>query len=517
MRLLAQESALISGVMPRSAPEAQGASSAGILKFLAAVGRSGHELHSVMVARHDHIIAEGWWAPYRPNAVHLLYSLTKSFTSTAVGFAVAEGLFEVSDPVTKFFPQDLPPVVSENLAALRVEHLLTMSSGHADETNATITTEKDWAKAFLRLPIEHAPGSVFFYDSGNSYMLSAIVQKLSGKKLVEYLEPRLFQPLGIRRLSWETCPLGINIGGWGLSVTTETLARFGQLYLQQGQWNGKELLPRAWVEEATSARILQPLPAGVSLEKARESNDWVQGYGYQFWRCRHHAFRGDGAFGQFCMVLPDEDAVVAITSSVRDMQGVMNLVWDHLLPALGAGASKRDAKSEAQLKRELASLALPLPVGKSSSPTARAMKGRLFKLAPNSLGAQSALFDFDGTSCLFRLQGAKGPSEIRCGLGKWVDGVTDMPGTPPSIREIQDPVPGMRRTFKVAAAGAWRNDTTLEMQWRFYETPHHDTVTCRFDGERVTLQFMNSITQLQGAQSHPETRPVLQGTAVAAG
>lgn len=482
------------------AAESHGASES-ILKFLAAVRSSGHELHSVMIAQHGQTLAQGWWAPYRPDAVHLLYSLTKSFTSTAVGFAVGEGLLRVSDSVTRFFPQDLPPTVSKNLAALRVEHLLTMSAGHENETNAIITTERDWVKAFLRCPIEHEPGTRFFYDSGATYMLSAIVQKVTGKPLADYLQPRLFQPLGIRDFKWERCPLGINVGGWGLSVTTESIQRFGQLYLQHGIWEGRPLLQRSWVDQATSFKIQQQPP--------NPTSDWNQGYAYLFWRCRHNAFRGDGAFGQFCIVLPEQDAVVAITSSVRDMQAVLNLVWDNLLPALSAKSGSRDTATQGQLKSELASLTLPLPVS-----TARpAASNRTFALEPNSLGAESVSIEVDETACAFKLKTAGGTSEIRAGFGRWLDGITAMPGTPPSIRDIQDPkAASVPRQIKVAAAAGWKDPGTLELKGYFYETPHHDTVTCRFDGNRLTVDFMNSITQLQGAASHPETRPTLKGT-----
>src|SRR5262249_53568237 len=150
---------------------------------------------------------------------------------------------------------------------------------------------------------------VFLYDTGATYMVSAIVQRASGQKVIDYLTPRLFEPLEVHGMTWETCPRGINTGGWGLSVTTETLAKFGQLYLQKGSWHGKQLLRPEWVEEATTFKIQQPAdPAG------DVSPDWHQGYAYQFWRCRHNAFRGDGAFGQFCIVMPEKNAVVAITS-----------------------------------------------------------------------------------------------------------------------------------------------------------------------------------------------------------
>ena len=328
------------GKLPRSTPEAQGVSSAGILAFLDAVQHSKHELHSFMFVRHGQVVAEGWWSPYGPQFNHTLYSLSKSFTSTAVGFAVAEGRLRVDDRVVSFFPKDLPENVSDNLAALRIKDLLTMSVGNAPEPTTSMVEQQNWVKAFLAWPIPNPPGTQFMYNSAATYMLSAIVQQVTGQKILDYLQPRLFEPLGIHGETWETCPRGINVGGWGLSIQTEGLAKFGQLYLQKGAWQGRQLLPAQWVEEATTFKIQQPLPAKPS--RPNDQNDWVQGYCYQFWRCRHHAFRGDGAFGQFMIVMPEQDAVVAITAETGDMQSELDLVWDHLLPAMKEQPLPRD-------------------------------------------------------------------------------------------------------------------------------------------------------------------------------
>ena len=269
----------IGRALPRSSPEAQGVDSAGLLTFLDALARSKHEFHSLMLVRHGHVVAEGWWAPYRPSAPHMLYSLSKSFTSTAVGLAVAEGKLSVNDRVVTFFPNDLPANVSEHLAALRVKDLLTMSVGHAQDSTGSLWSEENWVKKFLSLPIANVPGSTFLYNSGATYMLSAIVQKVTGQKVIDYLTPRLFVPLGIEGASWESCPRGINSGGWGLKLTTESLAKFGQLYLQNGMWNGRQILPATWVAEATSFKIQQPAP---DLDRAKQNSDWHQGYCYQF-------------------------------------------------------------------------------------------------------------------------------------------------------------------------------------------------------------------------------------------
>jgi len=201
---------------------------------------------------------------------HMLYSLSKSFTSTAIGFAVTEGKLTVNDTVISFFPDQLPDQVSENLAALRVKDLLTMSVGHAEDTTPLMTKQENWVKAFLALPIQNRPGSTFLYNSGATYMQSAIVQKVSGQKVINYLQPRLFRPLGLEGMTWETCPRGINTGGWGLSIQTDALAKFGQFYLQKGTWNGRNILPAAWIEEATTFKIQQPAASGTDLEQPSE-------------------------------------------------------------------------------------------------------------------------------------------------------------------------------------------------------------------------------------------------------
>jgi CubicO group peptidase (beta-lactamase class C family) len=495
----------------RATPEAAGISSRAIRAFLAAVAGSAHEMHSLMIVRHGQNVAQAWWRPYRADTPQTLYSLSKSFTSTAVGFAAAEGKLKITDRVVDFFPDQAPGNVSDNLKALRIQHLLTMSVGHAKDPTPQITREQDWVRAFLALPIENAPGSAFVYNSGATYMLSAIVQKVTGAKLSDYLRPRLFAPLQVREIPWATCPRGIDTGGWGLSATTETLAKFGQLYLQQGRWNGKQLLPQSWVQEATTFKIQQPATApGADLGQLKQTSDWHQGYAYQFWRCRHDAFRGDGAFGQYCIVLPKQDAVIAITSATADMQGLLNLVWEHLLPGMYDKPLPADASASSQLQEQLAALTLPLPSGSRSSPTSVRIDGRRFELESNSLGAKQVALHFKRDVCKFELTTAAGRFHVDCGMGRWADGVTSMPGTPPEISELIGLRVGDQPPAKVGAAGVWKDEDTFQMQWRFYGTPHHDVVTCRFDGDRVQVEFKNSITALTGG-THPETRPVLNG------
>jgi CubicO group peptidase (beta-lactamase class C family) len=390
------------GVLPRSVPEAEGVSSEDILRFVDAVEKSKHELHSFMFLRHGKVIAEGWWDPYRADLKHTLYSTSKSFTSSAVGFAVTEKLLSVEDQVISFFPEDLPDTISPYLSDLTVKDLLMMSAGQdPDPTFAVVSMDSNWVRGFLSTPLLNEPGTKFLYNSLATYMLSAIVQKVTGEKVIDYLTPRLFKPLGIEGIDWETDFRGINTGGWGLRVKTEDMAKFGQLYLQKGSWNGNQILPAEWVEEATTMKIEQApdLP-----QATKDSSDWLQGYCYQFWRCRHHAFRADGAYGQFIIVMPDKDAVIAITAETPDMQGEINLVWKYLLPAIREGELTANDSIQAFLKQKLSSLALPLP-GKSVNPSfVSDISGKIFSIEPNEGQVASMSFTFSDNICNLALQ-----------------------------------------------------------------------------------------------------------------
>jgi hypothetical protein len=295
----------------------------------------------------------------------------------------------------------------------------------------------------------------------------------------------------------------MNTGGWGLSVPTESLAKFGQLYLQNGAWNDRRVLAADWIAEATTFKIQQPAAPGADLATAKLASDWLQGYCYQFWRCRHNAFRGDGAFGQFTIIMPEQQAVVAITSESGDMQGELNLVWEHLLPAMKESALPEDEPAHSQLRRALAALALPLPEGRPASPLLPGISGKTFTIGENPAGVQKISLRFERDGCTFDLTDAKGAYPIHCGLGRWADGVSNMPGTPPKITV------GDLRPCKVAAAGAWPDDNTFQMIWQFYETPHSDTVTCHFDGDKVRVEFLTSIAQK--TEAHPAPYYVLQG------
>jgi hypothetical protein len=300
-------------------------------------------------------------------------------------------------------------------------------------------------------------------------MLSAIAQRLTGERIVHYLQPRLFTPLGIAPPVWETSPEGIDVGGWGLNLTTRDIARFGQLYLQKGVWNGQRLVPEAWVKAATSAQV----PNGPSANP-----DWEQGYGYQFWQCRHGAYRGDGAFGQFCVVMPAQDAVLAITSGVGNMQAVLDKVWEHLLPGLGDRALADDPAGQAALADRLASLRIPPVSGQPTSSVGSQVSGREYALQENTDHVAALRFDFadDGSTILFR--NAASDQSVSVGFGSWRRGEMILPwGRPGQIAPV-----------KVAASGAWTDDQTYVAELWLYETPFRRTLVCHFDGNRIIVE-----------------------------
>ena len=447
--------------LPRSSPEAQGVSSAAVLSFIEAADKSIDSLHSIMLLRHGQVIAEGWWSPYEANSPHALFSLSKSFTSTAVGLAIAEGKFSLDDEALKFFPEDAPAEPSANLKAMRVRDLLRMNTGH--ESEPPRPRDQSWKKAFLNHPVRFKPGTHFLYNTSATYMLAAIVEKTTGMALLDYLRPRLFEPLGIQNPTWEKSPEGITVGGYGLSIRTEDIARFGQLYLQKGKWQGKQLVPTTWVEAATSFQ---------TSNGSNPKSDWDQGYGYQFWRCRHGAFRGDGAFGQYCIVLPQQDAVIAITSGVRDMQAVLNLVWEKLLPVLGPSKLPRDEAAHEKLRQTMKNLSLRTPEGLASLPEITGkVFGNKYLFPANARNLESIALESkrpEATTLVTRFNGIE--ERIECGHKSWRKGQAAL-GTP--------------KVQPIAAGCAWTAADTFTAKIALSETPFVQTISLRFSGAEL--------------------------------
>ncbi len=446
-------------MLERSTPEAEGLSSEAVLGWLEEVKKLD-SLHSFQLLRHRRVVAEGWWQPYNPETPHALFSLSKSFTSLAIGFARAEGKLRLSDRLIDYFPDLLPETLDPRFRSLELRHLLMMATGHRECALEAMCRAGDgnWAAGFFRTGLAYEPGSRFCYNSAATYMLSAVLQRAVGVGLVAYLGPRLLDPLGIRSRAWERCPRGIETGGWGYALTTCEIGRFAQLLLDGGRWEGRQLVPADYLAEATSRRIAND-----------GTLDWGQGYGYQFWRSQHGAFRGDGAFGQFALVLPEQDAALAITAGLHNLQNVLNLVWERLLPAFGPAPLPPNPGAVARLERATAELALPLAGGEFR----RGCDGR-YQLAANPLGFRTAEFVFEPDGCRLALNG----EFLRAGFGHRCDN---------RIRwEASEPRPA-------AASAGWTGASTLELEISFYSTPFNVRLVCEFDRDRLSLRRRSNL------------------------
>jgi CubicO group peptidase (beta-lactamase class C family) len=471
--------------LPRSVPEKEGVSSQGIIDFLNAAAKSKHEFHSFMFLRHGKVIAEGWWNPYKPELKHTLYSTSKSFTATAVGFAVSEKKLSVDDKVISFFPDALPDTLSPFLSKMKVKDLLSMSAGQdPDPTFKTVVSDSNWVKSFLAIPVVHEPGTKFLYNTLATYMLSAIVQKVTGEKVIDFLKPRLFDPLAIEGMDWEVDPHGINTGGWGLRLKTEDMAKFGQLFLQKGKWNGKQVLPASWIDEATTLKIYQ---APDAPQSKKDSSDWMQGYCYQMWRCRHNCFRADGAYGQYIIIMPDQDAVIAVTAETGDMQDEINLIWEYLLPAIKTAKLTENTALSSNLKQKLSSLALPLPIAGNGSVVTSQISGKTFALGPNDRHLETMSLQFMESMCHLSMMIDSVRYNFSLGSGQWITGETTLHG-PNLLLLAKAHFVGLPPS-KVAGSFGWKDENTLELVLRYIESPHSETITCKFDKNKILVDF----------------------------
>lgn len=409
-------------LMEPATPESQGVPSEAILKFIDGCEKTFDAgdlgaMHGFVIVRHGKVIAEGSWKPFDTlNETHMLYSHSKSFTSSAIGLLADRGKIDLDERIVDIFSNEVPAKVSENLAQLRVRDLLTMNVGKKDHL---LRDGGDWVKEFLSKDFFRKPGTGFKYDSDATYMLAAIVEKKSGMKMMDYLQKNMFDQIGIAK-AWTTCsPQGIPCGGWGMNMTTRELARFGQLYLNRGDWDGKRVLSSDWVSLATTRQTWSGWQ-NVGVKALGEGTDWEQGYGFQFWRCRHGAYRADGAGGQYTVVIPEKDMVVSAHAGLGDFPKELDLIWDNLLPVLKDAPLAENPSAQKKLADRLAKLAIK-PVE-----FARARKWTTpfeFSLRENSRGFKSVRFDpKDGGGCICTLVTRAGEQKFPAGTGEWQEG-----------------------------------------------------------------------------------------------
>jgi CubicO group peptidase (beta-lactamase class C family) len=520
--LTSELSGQITSKLPRSTPETEGVSSSGIIDFLNAVDTASRvELHSFIFLRHGKVIAEGWWKPFGPDNKHLLYSASKTFAATGIGLAVSENRLKLTDKVFSFFPYSQPDTLSDYMKELTVQNLLTMSVGQDPEPRS-MGGGGDWINTFLSTEPVHKPGTVFMYNNMASFMLSAIVQQVTGQKLFDYLLPRIFQPLGIRGIDWDLNPQGINLGMIGLRLRSEDLAKFGQLLLQQGVWNNKQLIPKEWVKEATSFKIDNFNPQS---KQTKENSDWAQGYCYQMWRGRNNTVRLDGMGGQFVVLIPDKDAIVVLTANARDTQDELNLIHNYLIPAIKSNAPLPANQSlYNELQKRQSALSLKTPVSKTTkSEFEKRISGKEFMLEENDYRIQSVYIAFNSDGCSFGLKRDNQISLFKAGSGSWkitksASASLLAPSRNPSLKSIDANYSSPQTSIIAASSYAWTDSATLEITARFVEESlGAQTIAFRFSelngGVRITIEQSTPGAQTRGPAGAPP-RVQLRGSMV---
>ena len=477
-----KESVIYPDGLERSTPEEQGVPSEIIAEFFENVAEKGYDVHGLMMMRHGKVIAEHWWAPYGPEYQHAMYSATKTFTSTAIGFAVQEGLLNIEDKVISFFPDLVPETVSPELAELSVKHLLTMSVGHASTRYAGSGLSQ--VKSFLAAPFEYEPGTSFAYNITASHMLSHILTKVSGITIHEYLQPRLLEPLGIEDVVWEMDNDGINMGNGGSHMKTSDMAKMGLFLINNGKWKGEQLLNEEWIEAATTPHIMQH-PDWTTEQVANATDDGAQGYGYQIWMGRNNSYRAIGGQNQLIMVIPEYDFVLVCHSQIGDEAGFNSLIYDMLS---SMSDEKLPPNESFNLKEKISGYEIKKPFDTQSIAKVT-METRRFEMEDNSVGLKNVLFRFDASgNCYITFITPTAIHNIPFGLDGWLHGVTDR-----TLSVARTVYPNQMGVTPVNTAGicTWAAENQLSAYYLSMFNPGSDeTMKFTFDGDQLKIEIV---------------------------
>lgn len=431
-------------------------------------------INSMVLLQDGAVAAQFWRKPYREGIPQLLFSLSKSFTSIAAGIASDNGYFDLQDKVISFFPDKLPKSVSANLAQMSIHHLLSMNTGHHDNIYGKVASQTDWVQAFLAQDVQGEPGSCYRYSTHATYMVAAIIEKVTGENLVDFLMPRLFTPLGIPRPTWETCPLGITAGGMGLSISTEGIAAFGQMLADQGVYKGRTIVSEAYIRQATTEQ------SDNRLEADPDKIDSAQGYGYQLFLCRRGCYMGNGAFGQLCFVAPEHRLVIAATSSMstmKQLQRFLDLVYKHVLDPVQGGHSNQMTEEGQQLQRRLAEMTYRLPLPQPVPASIPDINQTSYVLDNNP--QQLSTIGFTTSVTQIQLQMTQSGQTHNLTF----DYTTATMVQHIFIKDLA------HHEQQAVTYAVWRDAITLELTLYYIETPYVVTYTISFFGSTIKLHF----------------------------
>lgn len=448
--------------LPRASASSLGIDPDRLIAFLDAVKAAGLDLHGFMLHRHGHVVAEGWTWPVDPNEPRVLHSMAKSFTGCAIGLAIQEGLLNLDDRLVRFFPDEVPANADPRLADMTVEHLLTMRTGHASNTSGSVwrSISTSWIAEFFKIPLAYAPGTEYVYTSAASYMLSALINRVTGQTLHDYLKPRLFIPLDIHNETWDIGPDGVNPGGNGLTAPVSAALKLAVLHAQNGVWDGRQVLPAAWVQAATQ-------PQGGPDSR----------YGYHWMMKPRPAFSALGVFVQMAAVYREHNATLVLVGGMKNSAEIVPFIERYFPAAFSEDCSVKP-EADSRLEQRLASMAeQPLLVSDCPAPEDSM---RVFAVAENGLGVRQLSFAFTGHVLTFELTDSQATHRLQIGIDHWLTGLTSMPG-----RALHH---GYEFNHAQIVAGArWLDQKTLEMTWIYPQTAFRDRVKCVFEGNSVSL------------------------------
>lgn len=450
-------------------PENQGISSKALIEFIDETEKQNLQVTSFMLIRNRKIIAQFWKKPYRRDCLQLLFSLTKSFTSIGVGIVYDKGLIDLEDYVVSFFPDKLPDNPSPNLKKIKIKHLLSMTCGIHENTYSILYPQKDWVKAFLAQDFPHEPGTYYRYSTHASHMLSAIIERVSGLSFFDFVNANLFEPLGITKATWEVCSSGITAGGMGLSLTTESIAKFGQMLLDKGIYNGKRIVSEKYIDLATTKQ---------SDNRTNETGKHKNGYGYQIRIAENSCFFGVGGFGQLCFVAPNEKTVVAVTSRKNNWDSVIDLIYTKILGQAPNESLTSSAESEI-LAIKLANMAFPVPEFKEIPKDAPDLNNICFTLEDNSHGLRSISFEqesYDQLICKMNYFN-RNKSILKFSFIKPVCGKDVF------IKDIQ------YHEQEYVSYAVWNTTNSLELTLFYIETPYVVTYLIELKDKEIKVAF----------------------------
>jgi CubicO group peptidase (beta-lactamase class C family) len=461
-------------------PDELGIPSEKFLDFILSLEDRKLCMHNIMILRHGKIAAQAHYPPFTGNSLHRMYSVTKSIVSVAIGFLIEEGKISLKGRMADFFPEYLHKTVHPFIAEMTVRDCLIMATPYRGTTYRV--HDKNWAKTFFTAAPLHKAGTVFNYDTSATVALNALVEKISGCGLIEYLRPRLFDPLGFSQDIW--CverPEGGAWGGSGMQCSIYDLARFGLFLLNKGQWEGRQLLSASYIEEAASPLI------------DNRVTSWCPelqfGYGYQIWRTRHNGFCAWGMGSQLALCLPEKDTLLVTTGDTQSIAGdanpLLDAFWRHIYPYISDTAVSCSPEASSKLKNKLACLEFPTVDGAPSSPLQTDFHGKTYRFSKNPMKIKWALFEFASGEGLMKYENATGVHELRFGIGKYVEGT--FPETHYFDKKVGQP---SGRGFRYKACAAWFNSRSLTLYVYIIDNYLGTLkVNCYFGENSLTLQM----------------------------